>query len=173
MPKPIACTWSGVFPAATTQFTTELAVDHAETKRVQDALVREGVHGLVLLGTVGEGNSLNGDEKRAVLKGAVEVVGGRVPIITGVSEFTTATAATYARDAEKIGVAGLMVLPAMVYTPTPAELEYHFRKVAEATRLPITPKPGLPTVVFGSPNTGVLVMLNASPRSCSFTPSVK
>ena len=137
MTTPLACNWAGVFPAATTQFDAHLQVDLPATQEVQAALVRDGVHGLVLLGTVGENNSLSADEKRAVLRAAVEVVGGKVPIITGVSEFTTASAMAYARDAERIGVDGLMVLPAMVYVPTPAELEQHFRAVAQATGLPI------------------------------------
>jgi 4-hydroxy-tetrahydrodipicolinate synthase len=131
------CTWSGVFPAATTQFDSALKVDLPATQRVQGALVRDGVHGLVLLGTVGENNSLGAEEKREVLRAAVDTVGAKVPIITGVSELTTANAVAYARDAERIGVDGLMVLPAMVYVPTQAELEYHFRAVAEATTLPI------------------------------------
>jgi 1-pyrroline-4-hydroxy-2-carboxylate deaminase len=131
------CNWAGVFPAATTQFDVNLQLDLAATQGVQAALVREGVHGLVVLGTVGENNSLSADEKRAVLRASVESVGGKVPIITGVSEFTTAGAIAYARDAERIGVDGLMVLPAMVYVPTPAELEQHFRSVAQATGLPI------------------------------------
>ena len=137
MTTPLACKWAGVFPAATTQFDSALRLDLPATQAVQVALVRDGVHGLVVLGTVGENNSLNPDEKRAVLKATVEAVGGKVPIITGVSEFTTANAVAYARDAERIGVDGLMVLPAMVYVPTPAELEQHFRSVAEATGLPI------------------------------------
>jgi 4-hydroxy-tetrahydrodipicolinate synthase len=137
MANPIPCSWSGVFPAATTQFTPSLDVDLPATQAVQAALVRDGVHGLVVLGTVGENNSLSPEEKRAVLKAAVETAGGKVPIITGVSEFTTANAVAYARDAERIGVDGLMLLPAMVYVPTAAELEYHFRTVAQACSLPI------------------------------------
>src|ERR1700687_1199679 len=137
MAAPIKCTWSGVFPAATTQFDTALEVDIPATQRVQKALLQDGVHGLVLMGTVGEGNSLSAEEKRSVLAAAVEVSEGKVPVIAGVSEFTTAEAARFARDAEGIGAAGLMVLPAMVYVPTPAELEHHFRAVAAATGLPI------------------------------------
>ena len=72
-----------------------------------------------------------------MLEGAVAVAEGRVPVIAGVSEFTTAAAVRFARDAERIGATGLMVLPAMVYVPTPAELEYHFRAVAGASGLPI------------------------------------
>jgi 4-hydroxy-tetrahydrodipicolinate synthase len=137
MNNPIACNWAGVFPAATTQFDPSLNVDLAATQAVQAALIRDGVHGLVILGTVGENNSLNADEKRAVLKAAVEASAGKVPIIAGVSEFTTPTAVAYARDAERIGVNGLMVLPAMVYVPAAEELEHHFRTVARATSLPI------------------------------------
>src|SRR5882762_9609047 len=130
MSKPLSCSWSGVFPAATTQFDQGLQVDLPATQRVQQALLQDGVHGLVLMGTVSDGNSLSAEEKRAVLKGAVEVSAGKAPVIVGVSEFTTATAAT-------LGPRGLMVLPAMVYVPTPPELEFNFRTVAAATGLPI------------------------------------
>jgi 4-hydroxy-tetrahydrodipicolinate synthase len=129
--------WAGVFPAATTQFAPDLSIDYSETQRVQDALVRDGVHGLIIMGTVGENNSLLPDEKRAVLKGAVEAVSKRVPVIAGVSELDTQRAITFARDAEKIGADGLMLLPAMVYVPAEEELVAHFRAVSEAVDLPI------------------------------------
>ncbi len=129
--------WSGVFPAATTQFHADLSIDIDASQKVLDALVRDGVHGLVVAGTCGENNSLEPDEKRRVLQAAVEVVAGRVPIIVGVSELTTPRAAAFAKDAEKIGADALMLLPAMVYVPTEAELETHFRTVAQASGLPI------------------------------------
>lgn len=137
MSTPDRCNWAGVFPAATTQFDESLNVDLPATQAVQSALIRDGVHGLVILGTVGENNALNADEKRAVLKTAVEISRGKVPVIAGVSELTTGNAVAYARDAERIGVDGLMVLPAMVYVPTTAELEQHFLAVSRATALPI------------------------------------
>jgi 4-hydroxy-tetrahydrodipicolinate synthase len=137
MPSQLPCTWAGVFPAATTQFDAALALDLRATAAVQRALLADVVHGLILMGTVGEGNSLSAEEKRAVLGAAVEVAAGRVPVIAGVSEFTTATAVSFVRDAERLGVSGFMVLPGMVYVPTATELEYHFRAVADATRLPI------------------------------------
>lgn len=129
--------WSGVFPAATTQFKPDLSVDLEATQGVLDALVRDGVHGLVVMGTCGENNSLEPDEKLRVLGAAVEIVAGRVPIIVGVSEMTTPRAANFARDAARIGANALMVLPAMVYVPKPNELEAHFRTVAAASELPI------------------------------------
>ncbi|SCM76306.1 Dihydrodipicolinate synthetase protein [uncultured Pleomorphomonas sp.] len=133
----MAVSWRGVFPAATTQFAPDLSVDIDATQRGYDALIRDGVDGLIVLGTCGENNSLEADEKRAVLKAAVEVNAGRVPVITGVSELDTRRAVAYARDAERAGADGLMVLPAMVYVPKTEELIAHFRMVAEATSLPI------------------------------------
>ncbi|AHE55472.1 dihydrodipicolinate synthase family protein [Sphingomonas sanxanigenens] len=129
--------WQGVYPAATTQFAEDLSIDLDETQKVQTALVDDGVDGLILLGTCGENNSLEPDEKRTVLAGAVEAVGGRVPLVAGVSEFTTARAVQYAKDAEAIGLDGLMLLPAMVYVPRAEELVAHFAAVAAATSLPI------------------------------------
>lgn len=129
--------WQGVYPAATTQFSEDFAIDHDATQRVQTALVDDGVDGLIVLGTCGENNSLEADEKLAVLKGAVEAVGNRVPLVAGVSEFTTDRAVRYAQAAEAIGIDALMVLPAMVYVPSVEELYTHLRTVAEATSLPI------------------------------------
>ena len=129
--------WRGVYPAATTQFAADGSVDLDATARGYAALVDDGVDGLILLGTCGENNSLDPEEKLAVLRAGVEAVGGRVPLVAGVSEMTTARAAAFAAEAEAIGVDALMLLPAMVYVPTPAELTAHFRTVAAATALPI------------------------------------
>jgi len=129
--------WQGVYPAATTQFAPDFSLDLPACRRTVTALVDDGVDGLVLLGTVGENNSLRPEEKRTALVAAVEAVGGRVPLVAGVSELSTDRAAEFARDAEKIGMNGLMLLPAMVYVPTPEELYAHFKTVAEATSLPI------------------------------------
>ena len=129
--------WSGVFPAATTQFKPDLVVDYEATQRMQDALIKDGVTGLIIMGTVGEGNSLDADEKRKMITATVEAARGRVPVIVGVSEMTTPRAVALARDAEKLGATGLMVLPAMVYVPQEEELIAHFRTIANATALPI------------------------------------
>jgi dihydrodipicolinate synthase/N-acetylneuraminate lyase len=64
-------------------------------------------------------------------------VRSRVPVLTGVAETTTRLACRFALDAKKIGVDGLMVLPAMVYKSDPRETMTHFRTVARATDLPI------------------------------------
>lgn len=129
--------WRGVFPAVTTQFAEDLTIDLAESQRVVDELIRDGVNGIVAMGTCGENNSLAADEKRTLLKALVSTIGGRVPLIVGVSELSTAAAQTWATDAERLGADGLMLLPALVYVPKPEELVAHFRAVAGVTRLPI------------------------------------
>ncbi|HYJ41301.1 MAG TPA: dihydrodipicolinate synthase family protein [Steroidobacteraceae bacterium] len=134
MSKPL---WHGVYPAATTQFAADLSLDIVACRQTVTALVDDGVDGLVLLGTVGENNSLRPEEKRFALRAAVEAVGKRVPLVAGVSELSTDRAIEFVHDAEKIGIDALMVLPAMVYVPTPEELCAHFRAIAEATSLPI------------------------------------
>jgi 4-hydroxy-tetrahydrodipicolinate synthase len=129
--------WKGVFPAVTTQVTETLELDLGATQTVVDALIRDGVNGLIALGTVGENNSLELDEKLNVLAAIIEVTAGRVPVVTGVSEFDTRRAVRYAQAAEAAGADGLMLLPPMVYVPKPHELAAHFRGVGEAVGIPI------------------------------------
>ncbi|WP_115719524.1 dihydrodipicolinate synthase family protein [Gallaecimonas mangrovi] len=128
--------WSGVFPAATTQFDESLAIDFDATQQGFTNLLNDGVDGLVIIGTCGENNSLEPEEKRKVVAAAVEAKGDK-PVIAGVSEFTTERAIAFAKDAEKAGADALMLLPAMVYVPTEDELIAHFKAVAAETNLPI------------------------------------
>lgn len=129
--------WHGVYPALPTQFNEELSLDLDTTQAHVQAMLDNGVHGLVMLGTIGENCSLTREEKEKVLRATVEVAKGKVPIITGVAEYTTAFAQETARMAEQAGVDGLMVLPGMVYHADTRETEHHFREVAGATGLPI------------------------------------
>lgn len=129
--------WKGVFPAATTQFDADQQVDLAATGAQLDALVGAGVQGLVVLGSLGENGTLEPSEKLAVLSTAIDAARRRVPVIAGVAESSTARACRFARDAEKAGAAGLMVLPAMIYKSDPDETIAHFRAVARASRLPV------------------------------------
>jgi len=129
--------WHGVFPAVTTQFTRDGAIDLDATERHIEALIEAGVSGLVMLGSLGENTALEADEKRQVIRAALDVSHGRVPVLSGVAECSTALACRYARDMEKLGASGLMVLPGMVYKSDPRETVGHFRAVAKTTGLPI------------------------------------
>jgi 4-hydroxy-tetrahydrodipicolinate synthase len=130
-------TWGGVFPAATTQFRDDQSLDLAATMQHIERLLKAGVHGIIMLGTVGENCSLEYAEKLEILRATVRQVAGRVPVLTGVAECTTLLACRFAADARKANVDGLMVLPGMVYKSDPRETLAHFRTVAKATDLPI------------------------------------
>ncbi|MBP2230062.1 4-hydroxy-tetrahydrodipicolinate synthase [Azospirillum agricola] len=129
--------WEGVFPAVTTQFREDLSLDVDATAKVIDALVRDGVSGLIVCGTVGENTSLTRAEKVAVMEAAKATAAGRVPVICGIAEFTTAFAADTAREAARVGIDGLMIMPALVYSSKPHETAAHFRTVSKATDLPV------------------------------------
>jgi 4-hydroxy-tetrahydrodipicolinate synthase len=129
--------WSGVFPAVTTQFRGDMSLDAEATRAVIETLIADGVSGLIVCGTVGEGCSLTQAEKIAVMEAARAAAAGRVPVVLGVAEYTTAFACDLAEAAARVGVDGLMVLPAMAYSAKPHEIAAHFRAVAKASDLPI------------------------------------
>jgi 4-hydroxy-tetrahydrodipicolinate synthase len=129
--------WRGVFPAACTQFRADESLDAAATLQHVEKMLAAGVHGMIMLGTVGENCSLDAEEKWTVLRETVAQVGKRVPVLTGVAETTTRQACKFAAAAAKLGVDGLMLLPAMVYKSDPRETVAHYRAVAAASDLPI------------------------------------
>ena len=132
-----AISWQGVFPAVTTQFRDDLSLDIEATARVIGALVDDGVSGLVICGTVGENTSLTRNEKSQIMEAARSVAAGRVPVICGVAEFTTAFAIETAKEAARQRVDGIMLMPALVYAAKPHEAAAHFRNVAAATDVPV------------------------------------
>ena len=129
--------WAGVFPAVTTQFHENFSLDIDATARVMEGLIADGVSGLVVCGTVGENCSLSKSEKIAVMEAAKAVSRGRVPVVSGIAEFTSAFAIDMAKEAARIGLDGAMVMPALVYSSKPHETAAHFRAVAKATDLAV------------------------------------
>jgi 4-hydroxy-tetrahydrodipicolinate synthase len=134
MPKPH---WSGVFPAITTQMHQDGSLNLDATARHAEALIESGVTGLIFVGSLGENQPMSGDEKRRVLEAMIEAVNGRVPVLSGVAESSTAEAMRYVRDIEKLGADGCMLMPAMLYKGDSRETLTHFRTVAKSTGLPI------------------------------------
>ncbi len=130
--------WQGVFPAITTQMKKGGALDLDATARHADALIASGVTGLVFLGSLGENQSMTAEEKRLVMEAMIKAVKGRVPVLSGVAESSVAEAVRYAKDCEKLGIDGFMLMPPMIYkSPDAAETVHHFKTVAAATGLPI------------------------------------
>lgn len=129
--------WSGVFPAITTQMHKDGSLNLDATARHAEVLIASGVSGIVFLGSLGENQPMTATEKRGVIEAMVKVVNGRIPVLSGVAETSTAEAIRYVRDVEKLGADGVMLLPGMLYKAAPDETMTFFRTVAKSTGLPI------------------------------------
>lgn len=129
--------WQGVFPAVTTKLRADHTLDLDGLRAGLERLVVNGVAGVVMMGMVGENAQLSADEKLTVLTTAKETIAGRVPIVSGVAETSTARAIDYARQAEALGIDGLMVFPALTYKSDARETVAFYRAVAQASRLDI------------------------------------
>ena len=129
--------WKGVFPAITTQFKKNQTIDLDGTAQHVEVLIKSGVQGIIFLGSLGENQPMRPEEKRLLIEAMVKVVNGRIPLLSGVAESSTAEACRYAKDVEELGADGIMLMPAMLYKGDPRENLTHFRTVAKASDLPI------------------------------------
>ena len=126
--------WHGVFPAITTPFDEDFAVDHAGLTAHARWMVEEGCRGIIPLGSLGESSTLTFLEKVAILETCVRAVDA--PVVAAISALTTAEATLLAREAQRMGCAGLMVLPPYVYRGDTREIETYYDEVIAATPLP-------------------------------------
>jgi 1-pyrroline-4-hydroxy-2-carboxylate deaminase len=128
--------WFGVMPAVTTPFYKDLTVDHEFLARHTGWLLENGCTGLIMLGSLGEGATLEYDEKIAILKTAVKASQTKgTPVVAAISSLSTREAVQLAKDAEQAGCSGLMVLPPYVYTSDWREMKRHVVEVIRATNL--------------------------------------
>jgi 4-hydroxy-tetrahydrodipicolinate synthase len=127
--------WVGVFPAITTPFHRDLTVDHNFLTAHVTWLLDAGCTGIVALGSLGEAATLSFQEKVEIVRTSVRAIGGRVPLVAGIAGLGTAECVALAREAERAGCDGLMVLPPYVYRGDWRETETHFSSVIAATRL--------------------------------------
>ena len=120
----------------TTPFDNKLAVDHPFLAQHAAWLLGNGCTGLVMLGSLGEGATLEHAEKVDILKTAVRVSAKKTPVVAAISSLSTANAVRLAKDAEQAGCQGLMVLPPYVYTSDWREMKNHVSTIIAATKLP-------------------------------------
>ena len=129
--------WEGVFTALTTKFRENGDLDLAAMEAHIDRQISAGVHGIIVLGSLGENGSLSAAEKQEVVKTAAAACRNRVPSVACVAESTTADACACAREAARNGASGLMLLPPMRYASDERETEQYLRTVASASDLPV------------------------------------
>jgi 4-hydroxy-tetrahydrodipicolinate synthase len=127
----------GVFTVMVTPFTSEGEVDLPGMTRNVEWLIGQGAQGLIPLGSTGEFASLSDAQKTRVIEAVTGAVRGRVPVVIGTAAETTEKAIANAREAEKAGAAGVLVLSPWYYTPSQDELVVHFRRVADSIHVPV------------------------------------
>lgn len=128
--------WQGVFPAVTSKFHADETLDFEAMRKHFGFLIDNGVHGLVTCGSLGEASTLTLEEKLAVTRCAVEVCGGRIPVLANVSETSTREALRFIKAAVELGVDGFMLMPSLIYVADAREAMQSIRTMAEAAAKP-------------------------------------
>lgn len=128
---------NGIIPAMITPFYSNQDLNESALRHLVTKLLAAGAHGLFCLGTNGEFFSLTFEEKVRVAEIIVDEVKGRVPVYVGVGQISTDETVRLARKMEDIGADALSVITPFFLTFTQKELSGHYRRIAEATSLPI------------------------------------
>ena len=121
--------------AMVTPFTANLEVDYAAVQQLAVDLVDLGNDGLVVNGTTGEAPTTWPEEKAKLVRAVVEAVGDRAFVVAGVGNNDTADTVEHAKEAEKQGAHGLLVVCPYYNKPPQEGVIAHFRAVADATGL--------------------------------------
>jgi len=129
--------FEGVFPPAITPFNKHDDVDVEKLTEYLDFLVKNRVHGIFLLGTNSEAPLLTHEEKKLVMKVAVEHLNGRIPVIVGTGCPSTKETIELSKYAEKVGADAIHVVTPYYYPVSEEGLIKHYNKIAESVELPI------------------------------------
>ncbi|MDA0684946.1 MAG: dihydrodipicolinate synthase family protein, partial [Bacteroidetes bacterium] len=127
--------FQGVLPILPTPFTDTGAVDEASMRRLIDFEMEVGVHGVSILGFMGEAHKMAESERKLVVRTVVEQTGGHIPTWVGVRAFGTAGAIEQAREAQELGASAVFVAPIGIQADEP--LFQHYAGVADAVDIPV------------------------------------
>jgi 4-hydroxy-tetrahydrodipicolinate synthase len=126
-----------VLTAMVTPMTADGALDLDATQALATHLVERGNDGLVVSGTTGESPTTSDEEKERLIRAVVDAVGDRAHVVAGVGTYDTHHTVELAKQAEKAGAHGLLVVTPYYSKPPQAGLVEHFRRTADATGLPV------------------------------------
>ncbi|WP_337269906.1 4-hydroxy-tetrahydrodipicolinate synthase [Oryzifoliimicrobium ureilyticus] len=127
----------GVYTVMITPLDRDGAVDLKAMASFTEWQVRQGIHGLIPLGSTGEFLSLSEEERDGVARTVIETVKGRVPVLIGTGAEDTRECMRLSLKAERMGADGVMIIPPFYSTPTDDELVHHYKTVAAAISIPI------------------------------------
>ncbi|MEU4316443.1 4-hydroxy-tetrahydrodipicolinate synthase [Nocardia sp. NPDC024068] len=135
---PVSSASGTVGVAMVTPFSAEGKLDIDTGVALAHRLVERGVDLLAISGTTGESPTTTESEKADLLRAVVDAVGNRATVIAGAGTYDTAHSMELARNAQRAGAHGLLVVTPYYSRPTQEGLFAHFTAVADATDLPVT-----------------------------------
>src|SRR6266516_556564 len=127
----------GIIPPVATPMKANEDLDLPRLRWFLDHLIASGVHGIFVLGTNSEFYAMDEREKQQVIATAVQHVRGRVPVYAGTGAESTREAVRLTKMAEKEGADGVSVITPYFVLPNQQEIFDHYRRIAEATQLPV------------------------------------
>jgi 4-hydroxy-tetrahydrodipicolinate synthase len=128
---------SGVLPALVSPLHRDGSADEAGIKRLVEHVISGGVHGLLALGSTGEGATLGERTRWQVLKSVVEAAAGRVPVICGVAQPHLEAARAEVASAARLGATAALVAPPFYYPTDQATVRAFYRRLAADSKLPL------------------------------------
>ena len=140
MPRHATYVPHGVIPAVLLPFETDLSIDEASfRKHLRDVTSVQGLSAITINAHSTEVASCTFDEQQRVLDIAQDEIGGRLPIVNGIWADGSLEAARIARMAAQGGASALLVFPPAPFTlgQSPAMALAHFKRIADATDLPL------------------------------------
>ncbi len=126
-----------MIPAMVTPFDENLELDLKQAAALARRLVDGGSDALIINGTTGESPTVFYPQKMQLFEAVVAEVGGEVPIIANVGDNCTADTVDFAKDVQKLGVDGFMLVVPYYNKPPQEGLYQHFKTIADAVDLPI------------------------------------
>lgn len=134
----MAQNFHGSHAVTITPFTEDgSAIDIPAWKRFLDWQMKEGVPGIIILGTTGEFLTLTDDERTLFVDETIKYVAGRMQVMVGTMNAYTPNAVRYSREAEDLGADGLMIIPPYYYTPTEDEIFAYYKAICAKVSIPI------------------------------------
>jgi 4-hydroxy-tetrahydrodipicolinate synthase len=130
-------TFGGVIPILATPFLPDEALDLQSWEKLLEFTVGLGVHGITILGVLGESNRLTDRERETLITTAVQIVKSRVPIIVGTSHSGTEAARYLTRMAQDLGADAVMVTPGKEPVPNDDRIVEAYRRIADGLAIPI------------------------------------
>lgn len=134
---PLPAPFGGILPPVCTPLTEAFEVDVPSLERLIEFQLTAGVHGLFLLGTSSETTLLTDAQRATVVEVGIGAAAGRVPVIVGVLDTSTAPAIEHGRIAHRLGADALVLTAPFYVGGNQAEILTHFRQVRAAVDLPI------------------------------------